>query len=251
MLKYRIPKDRCEYFANIANAAFKACSNEESDSPKLLIVVEEAHRFTKKRVLDSAKKAGEQAEIALDRLFMLGRKFWITTNPTIQSIKDFGRDFVSIRQNTTTKIFMHNSDREIDYAADFIGDGRRITRLKPGTGIFYNPAWGSIEVKVRPPFSKVWDFSEQDTMKILGNKADSKKTLSQKAENLLVAIENYCNQTKQALNISQLSQITGITSKRALQELIDELEQAGKILTYKLAERGRPRVIKPFRPEAD
>jgi hypothetical protein len=250
-LKNLDDEERCRYFADIVNAAFTACSNEESDRPKLFIVVEEAHRFTKKRVVEKAKKAGEQGEIALDRSIREGQKFGITVNVTSQSIKDFGRDFVSIRQNTTTKIFMHNSDREIDYAADFIGDGRKITRLKRGTGIFYNPAWESIEVKVRPPFSKVWDFSEQDTMKILGNKADPKKTVSQKAGNLLVAIENYYNQTNQALNISQLSQITGITSKRALQGLIDELEQTGKIRTYKLAERGQPRVIKPFCPEAD
>jgi len=250
-LKNLDDEKRCGYFADIAKAVFNVYSNEESERPKLLLVVEEAHRFTKKRVAEDAKIAGEQAEIALDRLIREGRKFGITVNVTSQSIKDFSRDFASIRQNTTTKIFMHNSDREIDYAADFIGDGRQITRLKPGTGILYNPTWGSIEVKVRPPFSKVWDFSEQETMKILGKKADSQKALSQKAGQLLAAIENYYDQTHQALNLSQLSQITGITSKRTLQDLIGELEQAGNIRTSKLAERGQPRIIKPFHPEVD
>ena len=250
-LKNLDDKQRCEYFADIIQKVFTACSNEESERPKLLIVVEEAHRFTKKRVVEPAKKAGEQAEIALDRSIREGQKFGITVNVTSQSIKDYGRDFVSIRQNTTSKIFMHNSDVEIDYAADFIGDGRQITRLKPGTGIFYNPEWGSIEVKVRPPFSKIWDFSEKDTMEILGGQIAHQETLSRRSESLLAAIEDYYNQTDQALNISQLSQITSITSKRVLQELIDELEQAGKIQTYKLAERGQPRVIKLFRPEAD
>jgi SOS-response transcriptional repressor LexA len=88
-------------------------------------------------------------------------------------------------------------------------------------------------------------------MEILGGKTSAKKELSQKAENLFAAIENYYSQTNQALNISQLSQITAITSKRAMQELIDEIEEAGKIRTYKLAERGRPRVIELFRPEVD
>jgi hypothetical protein len=250
-LKNLDDEKRCRYFADIVNAVFKICSNEESESPKLFLVVEEAHRFTKKRVAEHAKAAGEQAEIALDRLIREGRKFGISVNVTSQSIKDFARDFASIRQNTTTKIFMHNSDREIDYAADFIGDGHKITRLKPGTGIFYNPTWGSIEVKIRPPFSKVWDFSEQETMKILGKKADSKKELSQQAGHLLAAIENYYNQTHQSMNISQLSQITGITSKRTLQELVGELEQAGNIQTCKIAGRGQPRLIKPFRPEVD
>jgi hypothetical protein len=135
--------------------------------------------------------------------------------------------------------------------AAIIPAGHKITRLKPGTGIFYNPTWGSIEAKIRPPFSKVWDFSEQETMKILGKKADSRKPLSEQAGYLLGAIENYYKQTSQALNISQLSQMTGITSKRTLQELIGELEQAGNIQAYKVAGRGQPRLIKPFRPEVD
>lgn len=250
-LKNLDDKTRCKHFADIVNAVFKACSREESATPKILIVVEEAHRFTKKRVDEDAKTEGEQAEIALDRLIREGRKFGISVNVTSQSIKDFARDFSSIRKNTITKIFMLNSDNEIDYAADFIGDGRKITRLKPSMGYFYNPAWGSIEVRVRPPFSKVWDFSEQETMRILGKKADSPRPLSQQSANLLTAIENFYNQTQQALNMSQLSQITGITSKRTLQELIGELEQAGLIQTCKVAGRGQPRVIKPFRPEVD
>ena len=70
-------------------------------------MIEEAHRFTKKRVAEDAKTAGEQAEIALDKLIREGQKFGITVDVTSQSIKDFSRDFASIRQNTTTKIFMH------------------------------------------------------------------------------------------------------------------------------------------------
>ena len=159
------------------------------------------------------KHHGFCIEIALDRLMREGRKFGITTNCTSQSIKDFGRDFVTIRQNTPTKIFMNNSDREIDYAADFLGDGRQITRLMPGTGIFYNSSWGSIKVRVRPPFSKVWDLSEKDTMEILGNKIDPHNILSQKAQSLLVIIEDHYNNTNQPLNITQLSQIAAITSK--------------------------------------
>jgi hypothetical protein len=103
-------KERYEHFADIINAVFRACSNEESQKPKLFIVIEEAHRFTRRRAVENAKKAARQAEIALDRAIREGQKFGITVNVTSQSIKDYGRDFVSIRQNTTTKIFMHNSD---------------------------------------------------------------------------------------------------------------------------------------------
>ena len=43
-------------------------------------IVEEAHRFTKKRVAEDAKTSGEQAEIALDRLIREARKFGISVN---------------------------------------------------------------------------------------------------------------------------------------------------------------------------
>lgn len=44
---------------------------------------------------------------------------------------------------------MHNSDREIDYASSFIGDGRQITKLNPGMAIVYNPLWGAVTLKVK------------------------------------------------------------------------------------------------------
>ena len=34
---------------------------------------------------------------------------------------------------TTTKIFLRNSDREIEYAADIIGDGRLLVQLPTGS----------------------------------------------------------------------------------------------------------------------
>ena len=119
-------RERCKLFYNIIDAIFNDYSSEESATLRLLVVVEEAQRFTKKRVTEDAKAAGEQAENALDRIVREGRKYGCYVNIQSQSIKDFARDSASIRQNTNTKIFLHNSDREVDYAADFIGDGRQI-----------------------------------------------------------------------------------------------------------------------------
>ena len=50
---------------------------EESERPRLLIVVDEAQLFTRKRVDESAKEAAAQAERALDRIAREGRKFGI------------------------------------------------------------------------------------------------------------------------------------------------------------------------------
>ena len=43
---------------------------------------------------------------------------------------------------TTTKIFLRNSDREIEYAADIIGDGRLLVQLPTGTALVHNANWG-------------------------------------------------------------------------------------------------------------
>lgn len=239
-------RERCELFSAVMNAVFEANSSEESDTLRLLIVVEEAQRFTKRRVSEDAKKAGEQAENALDRVVREGRKYGCYVNIQSQSIKDFSRDSASIRQNTNTKIFLHNSDREVDYAADFIGDGRQVIRLKPATAIVYNPLWGAITVKVRPPLSKVWDFSPEDTQRLLASETTPLAVLSSNAKKLLHIVRKYHNTERRGLNISKAGELFGVTSKRQIQRLVDELENKGLVKTYKLRERGTPRIIEPI-----
>ena len=235
--------ERCKLFQNILNAVFEDYSREESATLRLLIVIEEAQRFTKKRVAEDAKAAGQQAENALDRIVREGRKYGCYVNIQSQSIKDFARDSASIRQNTNTKIFLHNSDREVDYAADFIGDGRQIIRLKPATAIIYNSIWGAVTVKVRPPLSKVWDFSPEDTQKLLASEDTPLAILSSDAKQLLAIVRQYYNEKASGLNISNAGELLGMTSKRQLQQLVNELERKGFVKTRKLRERGNPRII--------
>lgn len=237
---------RCELFCNILNAVFEDYSREESTTLRLLIVVEEAQRFTKKRVTEDAASAGQQAENALDRIVREGRKYGCYVNIQSQSIKDFSRDSASIRQNTNTKIFLHNSDREVDYAADFIGDGRQIIRLQPATAIIYNSLWGAVTVKVRPPLSKVWDFSPEDMQRLLTSEETPLSVLSSGAKQLLAIIRQYYYEKGFGLNISNAGEILGMTSKRQIQQLVDELERMGFVKTRKLRERGTPRIIEPI-----
>ena len=239
-------RQRCEMFYDILNAIFEDYSSEESATLKLLIVVEEAQRFTKKRVAEDAKTAGEAAENALDRIVREGRKYGGYVNIQSQSIKDFARDSASIRQNTNTKIFLHNSDREVDYAADFIGNGRQIIQLKPATAIIYNSIWGAITVKVRPPLSKVWDFSADATKKLLASEDTPLAVLSSDAKQLLAIIRQHYGEKANGLNISNAGELLGVTSKRQLQQLVDELEHKGFVKTRKLRERGNPRIIEPI-----
>lgn len=237
---------RCERFTEILNAVFMLCLKEESPITRLLIIVEEAQCFTKKRVDDNAKKAAERAEIALDRMVREGRKYGCCVINISQTIKDFARDSASIRQNTNTKIFLHNSDREIDYAADFIGDGSRIIQLPPATAIIFNPAWGIIKVKIRPPYSKVWDFSAEETKRLVTSGETPLTVLSSDAQQFLAAIQQYYGEKGHGLNLSQASEQLGISSKRRLQQLLDQLETNGFVKSRKLRERGQPRIIEPI-----
>ncbi len=242
-------RDRCTLFRQILDDVFEEHAGEVSASVRLLIVIEEAQRFTKKRVSEDAKAAGVQAENALDRTVREGRKYGCCTLILSQTIRDFSYDSASIRQNTNTKMFLHNSDREVDYAANFIGDGRQIIRLTSGTAIIYNSAWGAIQVKVRPPLSKVWELSAEDTKKLFTSHQTPLAVLSLNAKRLLAVIEQHYCQSDQGLNLSQVGKLSGISSKRQLHRLVDELERKGFVKARKLRERGQPRILEPISSE--
>ena len=245
VLKWLDEKKRCEYFKEILDSALEWCSKEESPITGLLVIIEEAHRFTKKKADDSAKDAAEKAEIALDRMVREGRKYGCCVIIDSQSIKDFTRDSASIRQNTNTKIFLHNTDREVPYAADFIGDGRQIIQLPLATAMIFNPAWGVIKVKIRPPYSKVWDFSAEDTAKIIQKPALVRSPLAGSPQRLLELIKEHYDRTGQGMNLSEVAIKFGVSSKRKIQGLVGELEHAGYIKTYRINQRGKPRIIEP------
>ena len=238
--------DRCRLFARILDAVFEAHAVEESSALKLILLVEEAQRFTKKRVGANAKAAGQAAEVALDRTLREGRKYGCCSIIVSQTIRDFAYDTASIRQNTNTKAFLHNSDREVDYAADFIGDGRQIIQLTTGSAFVYNAAWGIMKVKVRPPYSKVWEFSAADTTKLRAPADAPKVALSEQAQRLLDVVLEHNTGGGSGLNLTEAARSMGVSSKRMLQGLVDELERGGLVRTRKLRQRGQPRIIEPI-----
>ena len=129
---------RCRVAGNILNAVFEANSTAESEGPRLLIVIDEAQNFTRRRVEHEAKDAASTVERAMDRITREGRKFGIVLALVSQSMKDFGYELVSIRQMTTSKIFMRNGDAEIAFANDILGDGRQLVQLATGMAIFHH-----------------------------------------------------------------------------------------------------------------
>jgi hypothetical protein len=240
---------RCSQFADILESVLERLSTGESESLRLLVVVEEAHQFTKQRTDMEAKQAAQRAENAIDRFLREARKYGGCAMTISQSNKDFSRDSASVRQNTNTKVFMHNSDREIDYASSFIGDGRQITRLKPGMAIVYNPLWGAVTLKVRPPFSKVWDFSLEETRRILRPGQISQPTLSPDGTRLLTLMKAHTAGNGEAMNMTELAASSGISSKRQLNQLVKELEDGRYVRTRKLRMPGQPRIVEPISSE--
>ncbi|HEY1342821.1 MAG TPA: DUF87 domain-containing protein [Bryobacteraceae bacterium] len=239
---------RCTSAARILDSVFDACNAQESEGPRLLVVVDEAQLFTRKRLDESARQAAAQAERALDRIAREGRKFGIVLALVSQTMKDFAYELASIRQMTTTKIFLRNSDREIEYAADIVGDGRLLVQLPTGTALVHNAHWGVVRIRVRPPYSKVFEPGDAETRMLVGPGKDPAKTLTAKGQRLLNAIKEHGASPAQPLNMSRVAELAGITSKRRLLELIGELERAGVIRTRQLVERGRPRVIELLTP---
>lgn len=234
---------RCELAAKVLGAVFEACNAQESDHPRLLVVVDEAQLFTRRRLDESAKVAAGQVERAIDRIAREGRKFGIVLALVSQTMKDFSYELASIRQMTTTKIFMRNSDREIEYAADIVGDGRLLVQLATGTALIHNANWGVVRLRLRPPYSKVFEMGEADARRLVGQDKDPVMTLRAEAQELLRIIKQHGSQSDPPLNMSRTGEIAGITSKRKLLELVEELERAGAIRTRTLLRRGKPRVI--------
>jgi hypothetical protein len=63
------------------------------------------------------------------------------------------------------------------------------------------------------------------------------------ARDLFEVIRKHGSPPASPLNMSQVDALGGMSSKRRLLALLDELERAGLIRTRKLLERGHPRVI--------
>jgi hypothetical protein len=144
---------------------------------------------------------------------------------------------------TSTKAFFRNSDREISYAADIIGEGRALVSLPTGTALLHNANWGVHRIRVRPPYSKVYELPASQIRQLTGGGGMNVHTLSSDARNLYAVVRRHGLSPHPPLNLSQAAELAGITSKRKLQELIGALEQARVIHTRTLPERGRPRVI--------
>jgi DNA helicase HerA-like ATPase len=174
-------EQRCATASKVLHSVFEACNAQECESPRLLVLIDEAQLFTRKRVDESAKQAAAGSERAIDRIAREGRKFGLCLVLVSQTMKDFGYELAAIRQMTTTKIFLRNSDLEIEYAGDIIGDGRQLVQLPTGTALIHNAHWGLARIRVRPPYSGSLS-SVADVRRLIGTSREQSRTTSNEAQ---------------------------------------------------------------------
>jgi hypothetical protein len=240
-------KARCEFFTHILEGVFEACTREESEKPKIFIIVEEVQLFLKRQVSPDAEAIAKRAEVIIDKITREGRKFGCFICLVSQTIRDFSSYGAStVRQNMGTKIFLANGDKEVQYASDYLKNGKEIIGLPTGTAIVWNTNFGEVKVKIRPSLSRVCELSEEDTKKLITGKGVEEVILPEEEKKLLRVAEEYHRKYGKYIDLTKVGNELGITSKRKIQALVNHLEQKALIRTEKLKEKGQPRVIIPI-----
>jgi len=240
----------CTIASELLSILFHSHARSETEQLRTLVIVEEAHHFTKLRSDDpGTKTAVARIEDAIDLIAREGRKYGLNILLISQTIRDFSHSAATIRQNTATKIFMRSSDLELDYASDYVDDVRQLTKLQPGEAIVCNPKIGSVKVRVRPPFSKVIELSARETAELLGasRPGGSARTAGDpETEALLHVVIKHFEETGEPIILSQAMKRIGVTSGRKKMELVSALERQGLIRSEKLRRRGGPRALYPI-----
>jgi hypothetical protein len=243
--KYSDDRSRCEISANVLQSIFDARSCSESSKPQGLIIIDEAPRFTRKHVCKEAQSAAAESEKAINLITAEGRKYGLSAILLSQTLRHFSYDLAAVRQNLSTRIFMRNSDGEIDHASQFMDDGREILRLRTGEAFICNQEWGCVKILVRPPLCKAWEPTDAEVKKLVSSTSEVEQALSKEAQLILdIACTQYY-QTGQPVRLAVIAEQAGVTSRRKLNRIVDELKEASAVKFEYLNERGKPLVIMP------
>ena len=241
---------RCRIAAEVQEAIFERCARSESDRPRVLVAIEEILRLTRKGVAAEAKDAAAACEQKIDRLAREGRKHGVSLMLIGQSNLDLARALSTVRQNIGTRIFMVNTDKEIEYAGDFLDDPRAIVALQTGEALIHNPVWGVARVVARPPLSKPWQPSERQLHEIVAGKTVRSRTpLSSTARAVLETARRLRDSSHQAVRYASVLEQLEITSQRKAKEILEEIQRMGAARFQQLPQRGRPLVIVPTHEE--
>ena len=126
-------------------------------------------------------------------------------------------------------MFMRNNDRETDFAADYLDDGKAIINLSPGEAFVCNPGWGTARIQIRPPLSKVWEPNDKEVEGLVGSPGKMQRILSQEAQAVLDLVREHDHKTGQPARLSSIAETLGITSRRKLGRIVEELKKASVV----------------------
>lgn len=232
--------------ADMLYAILEGRMHSESKRTETVVLMEEVPNFMKRTTSGKLRAAAERVESAIEQTAREGRKYGISLIIISQTLRDFSYGVAVVRQNMSTRVFMHNSDREIDYASEYLDDGKAIVKLRPGEAFICNPEWGVARVSVRPPLSKVWEPTDEETKRLVGSVSKTQPTLSREAKAVLnVAYERY-HQTGEPIKLAFIAEQLGITSRRKIGRIINELKKASAVKFERLDKQGKPLVIVPI-----
>ncbi|AJZ76203.2 hypothetical protein SU86_007315 [Candidatus Nitrosotenuis cloacae] len=205
-------------------------SQPDSNTLKLLLVVEEYHRFK-----------GE-AKIILDRAARTLRKKGVGLVFITQAITDLEET----RANINMKIYMHMTyDNDIERSKIDLGNdvSKLLSTIDSGFGICVYPSYETpVVVKFRPCFhrntglsseeikSKMMMWSERDVSKFY--KVEEKQEIPKevtKAMQFLNEIISYHNETGKSPRREDIVKRLGIKSDRVANEIKNQLIKEGKI----------------------
>ena len=247
--------ERNDCVSRILERVFEKHSEQESDRLETLEVVDEAQRYTPRRQLhgETSKGAAVRAENQLDLHGRESRKHGLNLVCCSQTIRDFSHSAATIRQNMNTKCFLGNSDREVDYASGYLADGSEIVELRPGEAIIFNPLWGEVKVRVRPPFSKVREIPIDVLKQALdpNRRRGEKSRLTPEEVALLRVAKAHLRESGEYINVGTAAERMGITSKRRMHALVEGLARRGRIRLKTGQGRGQPKLIIPADHIAD
>jgi hypothetical protein len=231
---------------------------DESETLKTLIVIEEAHSFLPENVSPEAKNVATEVRNLIDRIAREMRKYGLNFLLITQSLSDFKREARIVREMTNSKFFMRAMDRtEVSYVEDYVSTDAslELRRLKEGEALVFAPFVNTIKLYVRPPFSHVGELSPkelQEAMRLYSAKEDFLQSVGgagvnqrESIEEQLMRIAKKHQEQGTLLNMTEMRELLGITSKKRMTEILKRLEAKGLIKTKMTNLRGNPKVIIP------
>lgn len=233
-------KQRLTEIKIIFKTIFERYSRAEAEGiPRHVIYIDESHLLQKKFSSPECRKIAEQLELIDSQIIREGRKYGIMTVRATQKLKD---SIPLIRANTS-KIFLRCLDTEAENVIQYSLNQKEVVGLKKGQAIIANPDLSPIVVDIRPPLSSSVKPSEIQLQEIICEKSHVPYIPSRRVQEVVDYVRERYEETGRGVRLTEVMKQLGITSKRKIMAIIEELKQIPFLWIERLNERGNPLFI--------